>query len=128
MWAWGKIDHKFGGAPPGQTNGSATTRRRASPCRWWRVPSRSRASVWSGAFARSWANPLAGINNVTFDDGVAWTQDISHGELLRDGYDETLTIDPGHLGFLYQGVDPTMTGVDYFLLPYRLALLTLVQP
>jgi len=78
--------------------------------------------------ADSWSNPFAGLNNVTFDDGVTWTRDISHGELIRDGHDETLTIDPGHLGFLYQGVDPTMTAVDYFQLPYRLALLTLVQP
>jgi hypothetical protein len=78
--------------------------------------------------ADTWTNPFAGINNVTFDDGVTWTNDVSHGELLRDGYDETLTIDPGNLGFLYQGVDPTMTGVAYSQLPYRLALLTLVQP
>ena len=38
--------------------------------------------------ADSWDTPFAGINNVTFEDGVEpWTRDISHGELLRDGYD-----------------------------------------
>lgn len=75
--------------------------------------------------ADSWQTPFAGINNVTFDDGVKpWTRDISHGELLRDNYDETPTIDPENLRFLYQGRDPA-SGGNYSLLPYRLGLLTL---
>ena len=75
--------------------------------------------------ADSWKTPFAGINNVTFEEGVnPWTRDISHGELLRDGYNETPTIDPANLRFLYQGRDPK-SGGNYSLLPYRLALLTL---
>ena len=75
--------------------------------------------------ADSWETPFAGINNVTFEDGVApWTRDISHGELLRDGYDETPTIDPDNLQLLYQGRDPAIN-TRYDQLPYRLALLTL---
>jgi hypothetical protein len=75
--------------------------------------------------ATTWEKPFAGINNVTFEDGVTpWTRDISHGELIRDGYDETMTIDPNHLQLLYQGRDPASNG-NYNLLPYRLALLTL---
>ncbi|MCF7674335.1 MAG: hypothetical protein K9N23_13935 [Akkermansiaceae bacterium] len=73
--------------------------------------------------ADTWQNPFAGINNVTFADGVApWTRDISHGELIRDGYDETLTIDPNHLQLLFQGRDPA-TNPRYDQLPYRLGLL-----
>jgi hypothetical protein len=75
--------------------------------------------------ANSWQEPFAGINNVTFADGVTpWTRDISHGELIRDGYDETMTVDPDNLQLLYQGRDPTING-RYELLPYQLALLTL---
>ena len=75
--------------------------------------------------ATTWENPFAGINNVTFEDGVsAWTKDISHGELIRDGYDETMTIDLDNLQLLFQGRDPESDG-DYGLLPYRLGLLTL---
>ena len=61
---------------------------------------------------------------MTFTEQPPWTADISHGEMIRDGYDQHLEIDTCHLQYLYQGVDPTMTGVSYNSLPWRLALLT----
>jgi hypothetical protein len=74
--------------------------------------------------ADTWDTPFAGINNVTFEEGVEpWTRDISHGEAIRDGYDETMTIDLTKLRFLFQGRDP-QSGGPYNLLPYRLGLLT----
>ncbi|MBI1387182.1 MAG: glycoside hydrolase [bacterium] len=74
--------------------------------------------------ADTWDSPFAGINNVDFAEGVTpWTRDISHGELIRDGYDETMTIDPDHLQLLFQGRDPE-SGGRYELLPYKLGLLT----
>lgn len=73
--------------------------------------------------ADTYQQPFAGINNVTFEEGVTpWTRDISHGELLRDGYDETMKIDPSNLRMLYQGRDPSIRA-SYSLLPYRLGLL-----
>ena len=55
-----------------------------------------------------------------------WTRDISHGELLRDGADQTLTIDPAELVLLYQGVRPELArGKAYHELPYELGLLRL---
>lgn len=83
------------------------------------------AGTWTG-LADTEANPFARSTNVTFG-GTAWTQDISHGEMVRDGIDQTLTIDPHHLRYLYQGVDPA-SHVPYNSLPWRLGLLTQTRP
>jgi hypothetical protein len=74
--------------------------------------------------ADSWENPLAGMKNVSFGKGVKpWTTDISHGEIIRQGYDESMTIDPKHLQLLFQGRDPGSDKLPYSQLPYRLGLL-----
>jgi endo-1,4-beta-xylanase len=83
--------------------------------------SSSLAGTWT-PLADTEDNPFAGFNNVTFG-GTAWTTSISHGEMIRDGYDQTLTIDPRHLQYLYQGVDPSAHD-SYSQLPWRLGLLT----
>lgn len=67
-------------------------------------------------------NPFARASNTTFPAG-AWTKDISHGELIRAGYDQTLTISPCKMQYLYQGMNPNAGG-DYNTLPWRLGLLT----
>jgi len=68
--------------------------------------------------------PFASAANVTFTEQPPWTQDISHGEMIRDGYYQHLVVDPCHLQYLYQGVDSTMLGLPYNSLPWKLALLT----
>jgi glycosyl hydrolase family 62 len=67
-------------------------------------------------------NPFAGAANVTFD-GERWSDDVSHGELLRSGIDQRLTINPCQMQYLYQGTPPGFQG-PYDEIPYRLGLLT----
>ncbi|MFJ7996491.1 non-reducing end alpha-L-arabinofuranosidase family hydrolase [Streptomyces sp. NPDC096310] len=74
------------------------------------------------ALAASEGNPFARANNVTFPAG-SWTRDVSHGEMIRAGYDQTLTIPACKLQYLYQGMNPGASG-DYNTLPWRLGLLT----
>jgi hypothetical protein len=57
-----------------------------------------------------------------------WTDSISHGELLRTNYDETPTVDPAKLRFLFQGVlEKDREGKPYGQIPWRLGLLELSE-
>jgi endo-1,4-beta-xylanase len=72
----------------------------------------------------SGTSPFAGGRNVTFD-GTAWSHDISHGEMIRVGYDETMAIDRARLQYLYQGFTPSGDTSNYNAIPWQLGLLTL---
>jgi len=72
--------------------------------------------------------PFAGAANVRQPD-PPWADSISHGELLRAGIDETLSVDPADLRMLIQGVtDKARAGKKYGDIPWRLGLLTPAAP
>ena len=70
--------------------------------------------------------PFAGWKNIRPAAGVSpWTDNVSHGELIRDGYDETLTIDPTDFRFVFQGMwDRDKSGKGYGQFQWRIGMLT----
>jgi hypothetical protein len=60
--------------------------------------------------------------------GTHWTDSFSHGELIRDGYDQSLLVNPSGLRFLFQGVsDGDKKGKKYGQIPWRLGMLSPAQ-
>ncbi|HJP78966.1 MAG TPA: non-reducing end alpha-L-arabinofuranosidase family hydrolase [Pseudonocardiaceae bacterium] len=83
----------------------------------------SLAGAWT-PLANTESNPFIRSTNVTFG-GTAWSDDFSSGEMIRSGYDQTLTINPCRLQFLYQGFDPNAnTGGGYNSIPWRIGRVT----
>jgi hypothetical protein len=74
------------------------------------------------AYKTSESAPFAGSSNVSYPGGK-WSNDISHGEMIRAGYDQKMEIDACKMQFLFQGHDPSFTG-DYNLIPYKLGIIT----
>jgi hypothetical protein len=73
----------------------------------------------------TWERPFAGELNVQPAPGVElWADNISHGELLRDGFDETLTVDPSDLRLLFQGAWQKDKKDGYGAIPWQLGILT----
>ena len=77
---------------------------------------------WS-PLAATEAKPFASPVN-TNCSGACWADSFSHGELIRDGFDQKLQIDCTNMGFLFQGVsDKDKEGKKYGRIPWRLGIL-----
>ena len=74
-----------------------------------------------------WATPTedyADATRLRYAEGVThWTDEVSHGEVLRAGYDQRLAYDPKHARLLIQGMRKEQHAGDYADLPWRLGLI-----
>jgi hypothetical protein len=71
--------------------------------------------------------PFAAASNVR-QPPQPWADNVSHGELIRAGCDETMPVDPANLQFLIQGVtEERKAGKKYGEIPWQLGLLRLVE-
>jgi hypothetical protein len=79
--------------------------------------------------ADTFERPFAGARNIRPAAGVAaWTDNVSHGELIRDGVDQTLTVDPAQLRFVFQGMlERDKADVSYGRFSWRIGILTPVE-
>ena len=73
--------------------------------------------------------PFASWKNIRPAPGVKrWTDNVSHGELIRAGVDQTLTVDPKNLRFVFQGMlDADKSGKGYGQFSWRIGMLTPVK-
>lgn len=69
--------------------------------------------------------PFAGWTNIRPAPGVEpWTDNVSHGELVRVGVDETMTVDPANLQFVFQGMwEREKAGKKYGQFEWRIGIL-----
>jgi hypothetical protein len=90
-------------------------------------------ALWANSLGGTWydlgdtasfSTPFLGINNTTFESGVsAWTTSFSSGGMLIDGNDQTDSINPNNLAFLYQGASQQAYQNDsYGAIPWQLGV------
>jgi hypothetical protein len=91
-------------------------------------------ALWASSLGGTWTSlgntdafstPFLGEDNVTFNSGVSnWTTSFSSGGLLIDGNDQTDSVNPNNLQFLYQGDNPAADASSYNAIPWQLGLAT----
>ena len=59
------------------------------------------------------------------DDTKIWTEMVSHGEVIRSGYDEKMEYDPKNCRWLIQGILKSESHVAYPSLPWKLGIIKL---
>jgi hypothetical protein len=97
----------------------------AGPRRYYKAYLANRLEGEWQPLAATQEKPFASAANIT-STGVRWAESISHGELIRTGYDEHLEVDAARLQFLFQGaLDQDIKGKPYGRIPWRLGLLEL---
>ncbi len=85
----------------------------------------ARASALTGPWTKV-TDRFASGEQLSYRPGQSrWTGEVSHGELLRSGWDERLEVASDRWDFLVQGMAAAEHKGEYPLLPWRLGLISL---
>ena len=58
-----------------------------------------------------------------FDDAKQWTEMVSHGEVIRTGYNQNMEYDPENCRWIIQGILKKELNVEYPSLPWKLGII-----
>ncbi len=83
------------------------------------------ATALEGPWKKVTTRYATGDQLVTVSGVEPWTEMVSHGELLRTGYDQRMEYDPATCRWLIQGIMKNQMGVKYPFLPWKLGLMSL---
>ncbi len=62
------------------------------------------------------------------DKNELWTEMISHGEVIRTGYDQRMEYDPNNCRWIIQGILKNQLTPDYPSLPWKLGIMRSITP
>ncbi len=83
----------------------------------------ARATKLAGLWERVTDDYATGQQLVWKDDCTRWTEMVSHGEMIRSGYDQRLEYDADEPTMLIQGLLKDATDVSYPSLPWKLGVI-----
>jgi endo-1,4-beta-xylanase len=83
----------------------------------------ARAENLGGPWRRETDSYASGSQLRWSPNAPGWTDEVSHGELIRAGFDDRMEIAPGPVRFLIQGMPAGNHKGDYTALPWWLGLI-----
>lgn len=87
----------------------------------------AKANHLEGPWERVTDEYASGNQLIFGDDSKQWTEMVSHGEVIRAGYDQKLEYDPNNCRWIIQGIMKNELNDDYPSLPWKLGIIQLIE-
>lgn len=83
----------------------------------------AKANHLEGSWERVTDEYASGNQLKFINDSKQWTEMVSHGEVIRTGYNQKLEYDPKNCRWIIQGIMENELSVDYPSLPWKLGIM-----